>query len=175
LRAGKLRVYIGGIRSGKSEVAERIFSENLKGKRWKAAYLATVDSHLAKNDPGLKERVAAHQARRPRAWLTHECGAKLSPAPGCQAQLMDGLGNWLALRLQDAPGAALKELEGFLRDLKKQCRLAILVLDEVGQGGISVNRAQRRFADLNGLANQRVCAEADEVWRVDAGLVVRIK
>lgn len=172
---GKLLVFIGGIRSGKSGLAECCFAKALKGKKWKAAYLATLDSRLSKNDASLKARIASHQARRPKSWLTIECGSSLMPAPGCQAQLLDGLGLWLALKLDTDFESVRIELEVFLRMLKTQSKLAVIVLDEVGQGGISVNRAQRRFADLNGLANQLVCAAADQVWRVDAGLETRIK
>lgn len=170
-------VFLGGIRSGKSGLAESVFARELKARKWRAAYLATLDSRLSKNDPSLKARIAAHRARRPKEWLTVECGtrARLKPAPNCQAQLLDGLGLWLALKLQARPESVLSELDKFLRELKAQSKLAVIVLDEVGLGGISPNRSQRHFTDLNGLANQLVCAQADKVWRVDAGLAMRIK
>ena len=171
----KILVFIGGIRSGKSGLAEQRFSRGLKGKAWKAAYLATLDSSRAKSDPALKARIALHQARRPKSWATLDCSKELKAASGFQAQLLDGLGLWVALKLKEKPEAVLRELAAFIAGLKAKSKLAVLVLDEAGQGGISLNKAQRRFADLNGLANQAVCAAADKVWRVDAGLATRIK
>ncbi len=53
--------------------------------------------------------------------------------------------------------------------------LAVLVLDEVGLGGVGAHPAVRHFADLNGRLNQAACAQADEVYAVQAGLAQRLK
>jgi adenosyl cobinamide kinase/adenosyl cobinamide phosphate guanylyltransferase len=173
--AGKVLVFIGGIRSGKSAAAEARFKKGLKGQAWKVAYLATLDPTRAPKDKELKERIALHRKRRPSSWLTLEVKGSLALPRGVQAVLMDGLGLWLALQLKRKPEAVLDEVAGFSKELGKRCKLAVLVLDEVGQGGVPANALQRRFCDLNGRANQLICAGADKAWRVDAGLAQRIK
>ena len=62
---GKLLVYLGGIRSGKSRLAEARFSKELKGRRLKGVYLATLDSRLIKGDAPMQARIREHRRRRP--------------------------------------------------------------------------------------------------------------
>jgi adenosylcobinamide kinase/adenosylcobinamide-phosphate guanylyltransferase len=170
---GKLIVYLGGIRSGKSRLAEARFAKELKGRNAKPVYLATVDSRLIKSDRSMQARISEHQGRRPAAWRTVEIGRELAAHAGHGAMLLDGLGLWVALRHEEEPEMLLAETDAFLVSAKKS--LAVMVLDECGQGGVSASPSARRFADLNGRVNQRVCAAAGEVWRVDAGLAQRIK
>jgi adenosylcobinamide kinase/adenosylcobinamide-phosphate guanylyltransferase len=170
---GKLIVYLGGIRSGKSALAELRFKKELKGIKARPVYLATLDSRLAKNDPGMHERIREHRRRRPDSWETIEVGKDLSAASVHRAMLLDGLGLWVALRHQDPPESVTADARAFV--LAARTRLAVLVLDEAGQGGVSASASARRFADLNGRVNQLCCSAAHEVWRVDAGIATRIQ
>jgi adenosylcobinamide kinase/adenosylcobinamide-phosphate guanylyltransferase len=176
-----LIVFLGGLRSGKSRAAQERFAAELKARRLKApAYLATLVASRGAKDASLARRVAAHQAARPVAWATVEVGTALgASAEGClrkglDAWLLDGAGAWVALRLEQTEASVLAEWLAFL-GLARQARLAVLVLDEVGQGGVAAHPAQRHFADLNGRLNQAACAEADEVYAVQAGLLQRLK
>lgn len=170
---GKIIVFIGGIRSGKSRLAEARFSREIKGRKISPVYLATLDSRLARGDQPLLKRIADHQSGRPAFWQTIEIGKNLAAQAKHQAMILDGLGLWVALRHKDKTDTVLTELSTFLASAKNS--LAVLVLDEVGLGGVSASASARRFADLNGRVNQAVCAAAHEVWRVDAGLGTRIK
>lgn len=170
---GKLIAYLGGIRSGKSGLAEARFALELKKSRAKPVYLATLDSRLARQDREMQKRLLEHRSRRPSAWQTIEIGRELSSQSGHPALLLDGLGLWVALRYEDAAEAVCGEAAAFAAEARK--RLAVVVLDEAGQGGVSASAAARRFCDLNGRVNQAVCAAAHEVWRVDAGIAQRIK
>jgi adenosylcobinamide kinase/adenosylcobinamide-phosphate guanylyltransferase len=85
-----ITLVLGGARSGKSEVAERI-AVRLPAP---ITYLATL---VPGNDPDLAARIDAHRARRPAGWRTIEAGAEL-PAllrsvPG--PVLLDGSGRGL--------------------------------------------------------------------------------
>jgi adenosylcobinamide kinase/adenosylcobinamide-phosphate guanylyltransferase len=169
----KLIVYIGGIRSGKSRLAEERFSKELMGKKLKPAYLATLDSSLIRRDSEMQKRLLEHRARRPSHWETIEIGRDLAANGGHKAMLLDGMGLWVALRHQDGAGLVLAEARAFAAAASRA--LAVVVLDEAGQGGVSASASARRFADLNGQVNQVLCSAASEVWRVDAGLAARIK
>jgi adenosylcobinamide kinase/adenosylcobinamide-phosphate guanylyltransferase len=169
---GRLIVYLGGVRSGKSELAEARFLKELKKRRFKPYYLATVGKDLLRKDASLKARVAVHQARRPPDWETQNVGESLAACALLPAFLLDGFGLWLA-RHYRKPWEALKEdIDAFLVG---PFQLGIVVLDEVGLGGVSGHPAGRLFADRNGMANRLLCGAAQEVWRVDAGLASRLK
>ncbi len=174
--AAKLIAYLGGIRSGKSVLAEGRFKSLLARRREKVVcYLATLDGSRAVSDLELRKRIELHQARRSSAWRVVECADRLQLPEKGRAFLLDGLGPWVARGLGRSEAGLLKELETFLAALKKRDALAVLVLDEAGQGGISANRLQRLFCDLNGRANQVVCEACDEVWVANAGIATRIK
>jgi adenosylcobinamide kinase/adenosylcobinamide-phosphate guanylyltransferase len=165
--------YLGGIRSGKSRLAEERFGRDVARRGLPAAYLATLDSSLLRGDPEMRRRLEEHRGRRPAHWATVEIGRDLAGNAGHKAMLLDGLGMWVSLRMDDRPEMVLAEAQAFVASASHA--LTVLVLDEAGLGGVSANAATRRFADLNGRVNQLVCAGAHEVWRVDAGIASRIK
>jgi adenosylcobinamide kinase/adenosylcobinamide-phosphate guanylyltransferase len=170
---GRLIAYLGGIRCGKSRLAEERFSKEIKGKPLKPVYLATLDSEKIRGDKGIQARLREHRQRRPAYWDTIEIGRDLAGNAGHKAMLLDGLGMWVSLRLTDSPDMVLGEAGAFAVSASKA--LAVLVLDEAGQGGIAASPQARRFADLNGRVNQLICAAAHEVWRVDAGIAIRLR
>ncbi len=120
-----ITLVLGGARSGKSEVAERIAA----GLPEPITYLATL---LPGDDPDLAARITAHRARRPAGWHTFEAGADLpavlSSVPG--AVLVDGLGPWVAATpgmIVDAGAlcAVLTVRGGFAGQLRKEADLPL--------------------------------------------------
>src|SRR4051794_28679587 len=82
---------LGGTRSGKSEVAERL-ATSLPAP---VAYVATGSA----TDEAMAERIAAHRARRPAVWATFESGRDLvTTLEGLPdgTLLVDSLGTWVA-------------------------------------------------------------------------------
>ena len=63
---------IGGIRSGKSGIAEDIFIDLIGGSSSEAVYIATGPS--PQMDDSWAKRIAAHRDRRPPSWSTVEVG-----------------------------------------------------------------------------------------------------
>ncbi|MEU7869820.1 bifunctional adenosylcobinamide kinase/adenosylcobinamide-phosphate guanylyltransferase [Dactylosporangium sp. NPDC049140] len=163
---------LGGIRSGKSEVAEALVAG-----AGAVRYVATARESTS--DAGWAARIAAHRQRRPGSWATEEVGDSperlaelLTGAKAEDAILVDDLGNWLTAvydgggDLSDAPIAALA-------DAVRSCGAGLLVLvgPEVGLGVLPATEAGRAFADASGLLNQRVAAACDGVALVVAGEV----
>jgi adenosyl cobinamide kinase/adenosyl cobinamide phosphate guanylyltransferase len=153
-----ITLVLGGARSGKSAVAERL------ARRWGDAvtYLATGVA----TDPDMTARVAAHRARRPAHWSTLECGVDLVGAlrRARGIVVVDALGTWLA------------QLDGFAADAEALCDAltaratpTIVVSEEVGLGVHPATEQGRRFRDALGALNQAVATVADQVLLVVAG------
>ena len=100
----------------------------------------------------------------------------LEAAVGWDAVLLDSLTLWVSARMDQREEDTLEELDRFLDAARKSSSTApIVVSDEVGLGGVAGSPQGRAFADLLGLANQRVAAAADEVHLCVAGIPMRIK
>ncbi|HEV2309700.1 MAG TPA: bifunctional adenosylcobinamide kinase/adenosylcobinamide-phosphate guanylyltransferase, partial [Acidimicrobiia bacterium] len=82
---------IGGVRSGKSAVAERLAART-------GEPVTVVVPASAGEDPDFAARIRAHQARRPPGWPTCECGDALPSALDSIGgpALVDSLGSWVA-------------------------------------------------------------------------------
>lgn len=154
---------LGGARSGKSAIAERLAAA-LPPPVTYVATLAVAD------DPDLAARVARHRDRRPAGWETVEAGADLPTVLQVTTGtvLVDSLGAWVA----DYPGMAADtgELAGVLRGRDGD---SVVVSDEVGLAVHPTTAVGRLFRDALGEANQAVAAIADEVLFVVAGQVLR--
>ena len=164
---------MGGARSGKSLLAERMAGE-LGGER--VLYVATA---ILGEDPDLRRRVELHRARRPAAWGTVEAGdlSQLArEAPSWDAVLLDSLTLWVSGRLLSTDeDETLRAFDGLLRGISPLRTPVVLVSDEVGMGVVPEGADVRAFRDALGLVNQRAAAVAEEVHLCVAGVAVRIK
>lgn len=158
---GRLTLVLGGARSGKSAIAERL-----------AAALAPPISYLATGsavDDDMAARIEAHRARRPAAWKTVEAGRDLASAlrttPG--SVLVDALGTWVASHDDLAV-----DLDDLLVALTVRDGATVVVSEEVGLGVHPSAELGRRFRDVLGEVNVAVAAQADVVWLVVAGRVL---
>src|SRR5262249_18745277 len=105
-QSGRRFLVLGGIRSGKSALAEQLVS-GFTGVRYIAtAYIATVADG---DDPEWGVRIAAHRERRPSSWSTEEVGTDpahlitlLTEAKPDDTVLVDDLGGWLTATLEAA-------------------------------------------------------------------------
>lgn len=169
-----LQLVLGGARSGKSEVAERLAPK--LGAR--VVYLAPGQAR----DEEMAARIQRHRERRDPAWLTVEepldlpGAVRRHGAPGV-CLLLDGLGTWVSnLLLAEAPAArVLLQVEELLAALREAGAAAVVVSDETGLGVVPPTPLGRHFRDCLGLANQRVAAAASRVLLVVAGIPVDLK
>lgn len=157
---------IGGSRSGKSAVAERLAARAAGGGR--VTYVATIGA--TGGDEDLADRLARHRDRRPAHWSTVEPPYDLAEVLRSTAQvvLVDSLGPWVSLHpdLEVDPAPVLAAL-------RSRTHPTVLVSDEVGWGVHPPTELGRRFRDAVGTLNQHLAAAADETLLVVAGRVVR--
>lgn len=162
---------LGGQRSGKSLLAERLAEESGLAP----VYIATGQGH----DDEMRARIDAHRARRGKRWRTIEAPLALpealaETASGERALLVDCLSLWLTnlLLAGHDPAAARTALYEALPGLPG---LVVVVSTEAGQGVVPMNALARRFVDEAGLLHQAVAARADRVAWVAAGLPLWLK
>jgi adenosylcobinamide kinase/adenosylcobinamide-phosphate guanylyltransferase len=86
------------------------------------------------------------------------------------SNLMLGLGGGPALE-----DAAILAMVGRASEAARGEARVIWVSNEVGSGLVPTNPLARKFADLQGLANQRLAAACDAVHLCVAGLSMRLK
>ena len=162
-----ITLVLGGARSGKSELAERLCHESET-----VTFVATAVNDGG--DPDLAARIALHQARRPDSWTTVEAGpeelagAIRSAAAG--TVLIDSLTTWVG----GVPDFRV-DGEGLCAALAQREGEVVVVSDEVGFGVHPSTDVGRRFRDALGVLNQSVAAVADRVLLVVAGRVLPLE
>jgi adenosylcobinamide kinase / adenosylcobinamide-phosphate guanylyltransferase len=227
--AKRITLILGGARSGKSHLAEKLAQSRAAGSGG-VLYVAT----LAPADAEMRERVIQHRASRPATWRTLEApfdltGPVLAALQGERLVLLDCLTIWTANRLlaamepglltppeifeeelpppptgPDQPAPAAKpadgsaadplspptqsltdyraleeemgaELDRLLAGLRGRGVGLALVSNEVGMGLVPPYPLGRAYRDMLGRLNQRLAAQADEVFFVLAGIPVDLK
>ena len=155
---------LGGARSGKSAYAESLLDGG--------TYLATATA----GDAEMAARIAAHRARRGKAWRTLEEPLELAAALAkCKGPvLVDCLTLWLA-NIMQAGRAVDAEVQALVAALQDLAGPVVLVSNEVGQGIVPDNPLAREFRDRAGRLNQDVAAVAGRVVLVAAGLPLVLK
>lgn len=172
-----VHLILGGARSGKSALAEKLATES----GLPVTYIATAQVY----DAEFGERVAHHKVRRPDHWQTIEQPFNLGAALQQHAKprhciIVDCLTLWLAQcicpdckRPDDLNWQA--ERASLLETLPTLPGTVYLVSNEVGMGIVPLGEINRRFQDEQGRLNQAVAQLADKVSFVAAGLPITLK
>ena len=179
----ELTLVLGGVRSGKSALAEEIAGQCGES----VLYIATGQS----TDAEMEQRILRHQERRSNRWQTLEESLYLadaldrSLAEGIRpdAILLDSVDVWVANlllaheeeRAEAVQAMALSEMESLVGKCGQAALPAIFVSSEVGLSPVPPNRLGRQFQDLLGTVNQCLAAISDTVLLTVAGIPVRIK
>jgi len=173
-----LTLILGGARSGKSRLAQR-----LAATAGSVCYIATARPG---DDPEMAARIERHRADRPSSWRTVEEPLALADAVEREAKLanailVDCLTIWLSnLFWQHRDGTPL-QVEDAARDELRRIGAAahdshvILVSNELGCGTVPEPAVTRAFRDVQGQLNQWAAAAADEVILTVAGLPLYLK
>jgi len=177
---------IGGVRSGKSDFAERLVAEWLiEAPQKQAFYIATS---LAIGEE-TKSRIARHQLHRDSNISTCELDYQGNTLSSFLTQynspeelvLIECLSTWVGWYLsQDKPlKECISEYEQvkttFIEQLTELKAKVIIVTGEVGCGLIGESKLMRVYADKLGELNQQVASLSDSVSVVTAGISQKIK
>ncbi|MBT2115539.1 bifunctional adenosylcobinamide kinase/adenosylcobinamide-phosphate guanylyltransferase [Dyella sp. LX-66] len=164
---------LGGARSGKSALAERMAAES----GLEVVYLATAQAL----DAEMAARIAHHRASRPPHWHDVEEPLALADALRAHARadrcvLVDCLTLWLSNLLGDADGERFaRERQALLDVLPDLPGTILLVSNEVGLGIVPMGELSRRFVDEAGRLHQALAAVCGRVLFVAAGLPLALK
>lgn len=162
-------LFIGGIKSGKSRLAEAFILEQAATE--KPYYLATTEFF----DAEMQARIQIHQQRRQDLFVTIEEPVKLFEAvQKCRGPvLIECVSMWLNNQLyhQIPEGDILQELDTVLQLTGDM----VFVHNEVGLSVVADNRLARQFVDLSGKAAQLMGQHCDQVYFCSAGLKMKMK
>lgn len=165
---------LGGVRSGKSRLAEQLARDSGLDVR----YLATAQP---REDAEMHARIEAHRVRRPAHWMMVEAPLQLAQALLAQdapdrCLLVDCLTLWITnlLCLDDA-SVLEREREALIAALPQLKGRVILVSSETGLGVVPLGELTRRFVDEAGLLHQRLAQNCDRVLLTVAGLPLALK
>lgn len=168
---------LGGIRSGKSEWAEKAVAESV-AEGEPVRYVAT--GAAPGGDADWSARVAAHRERRPSHWSTIETvDVAKQLRSNATATVVDDVGGWLTAtmdRREAWTGASVcAEVNDLLDAVGAFAAPLALVSPEVGLTVVPHTESGRRFADELGVLNQRLAAVCDRVVLVIAGQPMTVK
>ncbi len=164
---------LGGARSGKSRLAERMALDS----GLSVTYIATAQAQ----DSEMAARIAEHRRRRPRQWTSVEEPLSLATALRQHAApdrcvLVDCLTLWLTNLLLHPNGATfVRERATLLAALPELPGRIILVSNETGMGIVPLGELTRRYSDEAGWLHQELAAQCDEVLLTVAGLSLTLK
>lgn len=164
---------LGGARSGKSALAERLASDSGRD----VVYIATAQA----GDAEMAARITHHRSRRPQQWLCVEEPVHLADMLRDHARddrciLVDCLTLWLSNLLGDADMQRFeRERDRLLNVLPGLSGDVLLVSNEVGLGIVPMGELTRRFVDEAGRLHQAVAALSERVVFVAAGLPLALK
>lgn len=164
---------LGGARSGKSRLAERLATESGLA----VTYIATSQPL----DAEMSERIAHHRARRPTDWALLEEPLELASvlrehASADQCLLVDCLTLWLTnLLMLDDPARLAEERDALLECLAALPGRVLLVSNETGLGVVPLGELSRRYVDEAGWLHQALAERCERVVFTVAGLPMILK
>jgi len=168
-----LTLLLGGARSGKSRLAERLTGASIGS----VTLIATAEVR----DGEMRDRILEHQRSRPAHWRVMEVPIDLEDAINAvendDAVIVDCLTLWVSNLIE----AGLDDTEIQARARASAAvaaarRLAtVVVSNEVGSGIVPVNELARRYRDLLGRVNSLWADAADRVYLAVAGGVIPVQ
>jgi adenosylcobinamide kinase / adenosylcobinamide-phosphate guanylyltransferase len=170
VRRNPVTLVLGGVRSGKSDYAQRL------GERAeKVTFIATARVY----DDEMRQKVDRHRSNRPAHWQTVEEPLGLAEVvtqqgPTCDVMIIDCL-TLFAANLLEAGGDAQDRIDALCLALESPPCPVVLVSNEVGSGVVPEYPSGRRFRDLLGEMNQSVARVASNVLLMVAGLPLVLK
>ena len=161
---------LGGVRSGKSRLAQ-----NLASRYGDVLFIATA----RRSDEEMCFKIERHRADRPPSWRTIEepvdIAGILTAHPACDFIILDCLTLWASNLLCGESEQRWERAERFYQALRALEQPIAIVSNEVGSGIVPAFALGRQYRDFLGEVNQRVAALADNVVLTIAGIPLVLK
>lgn len=164
---------LGGVRSGKSRLAERLATES----RLPVIYIATATG----DDDEMRRRIAMHREHRPQHWQVVEEPLQLASVlrrygSDRHCLLVDCLTLWLTnLLLHADPEYFGVERAALLETLPQVNGRLIMVSNETNMGITPMGELSRRYCDEAGRLHQEIAQICDQAILTVAGLPLILK
>ncbi|MEN8302957.1 MAG: bifunctional adenosylcobinamide kinase/adenosylcobinamide-phosphate guanylyltransferase [Campylobacterota bacterium] len=161
-------LFIGGIKSGKSFLAEQYAMKNAKIK---PVYLATTEFI----DGEMNARIESHKKQRGDSFITVEESLQLNKiiSQSKDLVLLECLSMWINNMLYHKFN--FSDIKEEIENIMEQDKDVVFVLNDVGSGIIPDNELARQYIDISGKISQVVAQGCDEVFHVIAGIGTKIK
>ncbi len=164
---------LGGVRSGKSRLAE----QRARGSGLDVVYIATATA----GDAEMRARIEQHRARRPAQWRVIEEPLDLARVLDQHAHVarcivVDCVTLWLTnwLCTENAEGYAAQRA-ALLERIPTLPGHVIFVANETSLGIIPLGELTRRFCDEAGTLHQALAERCERVMLTVAGLPIYMK
>jgi adenosylcobinamide kinase / adenosylcobinamide-phosphate guanylyltransferase len=165
-------VLLGGVRSGKSQLASRIASDL-------GAPVVVIATGEARDDE-MAERIEEHRRSRPRNWTTVEepleLGRAISHSDPAATIVVDCLTLWVSNLMER--GCSDHEIEeaarGAIDASVARPGIVITVSNEVGWGLVPANALGRRYRDVLGRVNSVWVGASERALLLVAGRAVEL-
>jgi adenosylcobinamide kinase/adenosylcobinamide-phosphate guanylyltransferase len=173
-----LTILLGGARSGKSSLAERLARRAADELDEPAVFIATCPR--IPGDDDLDERIRRHRAERPADWLTIEEELDLAGAlrtVGRRPVVIDCLTTWVGNLLQNhhTEVEVLSGSEAAVAEVRSRATPTIVVSNEVGAGIVPADAETRAYRDALGRVNQQWVSAADRALLLVAGRAIDLR
>ncbi len=184
---GKLVFVTGGARSGKSTFAEE-YAKKIGGP---VIYVATAIAF----DEEMTNRIAKHQAQRPKTWKTLEAYLDIPTKllllnPNVKTILldcitvlinnvmMDEINDWENITREEInliEEIVISEVQSLINYTRKNNVTMVVVTNETGSGIVPMYHSSRIFRDVSGRANQLLATAANKAYLLVSSLPVTLK
>ena len=146
-------------------------------------------------DDEMKERVKKHKESRPQNWKTYEIYKDIytiindiskehkTVILDCVTLLVNNLMFTYEIDIDNSTQDEINGLEKYIKEqvekllieIKKTNLYFVIVTNELGLGGVSINKLTRIYTDIIGRINQQIATHSDEVYFVVSGIPMKIK
>ena len=161
---------LGGARSGKSAMAERLAVES----RDPVVLIATGEAR----DEEMEARIRRHREDRPPSWQTVEAPVDLLAAIGSSSRgdflVVDCLTLWVSNLLEKGMDSGDISVAAAAVASELSRRRGVVVSNEVGLGIVPANKLARTFRDTLGSVNATFAAGAERAVLLIAGRVLEL-